>query len=153
MRVLHYLYIGENRVALTEIDVREIHFTRYAIFKSILTTTIRFADLFLRSNRHPFLHLGEKSRKNCVENLLRRLQHSWQIVDPCGLTWYCIIKGILTRSLNSSADSLGFSSTSTICIKYSGTLGSIALYGDDPLDYPRLPATCPDPIGSPPTLA
>ncbi|KYQ53979.1 hypothetical protein ALC60_07134 [Trachymyrmex zeteki] len=52
-------------------------------------------------------------------------------LDPCGL----------------------FSSVSTICIKYSETLGSIALYGDDPLDCPYLPVTYSDPIGSPPTLA
>ncbi|KYM79440.1 hypothetical protein ALC53_10128, partial [Atta colombica] len=78
---------------------------------------------------------------------------SWQVyredVDPCGLT----VKGILTRSLNSSMNFFRFSSVSTICIKYSETLGSIALYGDDPLDYPYLPVTYLNPIESLPMLA
>ncbi|KYN40005.1 hypothetical protein ALC56_05586 [Trachymyrmex septentrionalis] len=86
-----------------------------------------------------------RSRKNCVNNL-RRLQHSWQVYRED------IVKGILTRSLNGT-DFFGFSSVSTICIKYSETLDSIALYGDDPLDCPYLPVTYPNPIESPPTLA
>jgi len=124
---------------------------QYAISKSILTTIVRFMDckppLKLLD---PFFFIS--ARKNCIENLLRRLQHSWQvivkIIDPYGLMWYSwrhIDKDRWTATRIFSA--------STICIKYSETLGSIVLYGDGPLDCPHLPATYPDSIVSLLTLA